>query len=157
MSLNWSTEKVKYFNDNPDKLWVKYNKDTPEEYEDVNVETKALIFGSMALGIGSITFENGMDFYARWKVLEKFDDFYLYAKYENDERVTVMLTPDVIVKHIGLGTNVSTETQTKWVNRLSESRDYVKNNISKADINSALKEAKEEYSSFIANKLQERV
>ena len=36
MSLDWSTQKVKHFTDNPDDLWVKYNVGTKEEYEDVN-------------------------------------------------------------------------------------------------------------------------
>ena len=34
MSLDWSTQKVKYFTENPDSLWVKYNEGTPEEYEE---------------------------------------------------------------------------------------------------------------------------
>jgi hypothetical protein len=50
MSLNWSTQKVKYFDDNPDKLYVKISEGNPDEYEDVNDETKALIFGSMSVG-----------------------------------------------------------------------------------------------------------
>ena len=34
MTLDWNTSKVKYFNDNPDDLWVKYNEGTKEEYSD---------------------------------------------------------------------------------------------------------------------------
>lgn len=123
MSLNWSTQRVEYFKQNPDELWVKYHKGTPEEYEDVNAETKALIFGSMALGLGSITEKNASDWYARWKMYEKYEGFTLYSIYrEGSGYEEVYLTPEVILKHVGLGMNVSDETTTNWCKRFSKPR-----------------------------------
>lgn len=123
MSLNWSTEKVQYFKQNPDELWVKYRKGTPEEYEDVNAETKALIFGSMSLGLGSITEKNASEWYARWKMYEKYDGFSLYSMFKEDGTYEdIYLTPEVILKHIGLGMNVSDETTTNWCKRFAKPR-----------------------------------
>jgi hypothetical protein len=122
MSLNWSTQKVEYFKQNPDELWVKYRKGTPEEYEDVNAETKALIFGSMALGLGSITEKNASEWYARWKMYEKYAGFTLYSVYDKESNKIneVYLTPEVILKHIGLSMNVSDETTATWCKRFAK-------------------------------------
>ena len=122
MSLNWSTQRVKYFNDNPDELWVKYCKDTPEEYEDVNAITKSLIFGSMAIGIGDITESNASDVYARWKIFEKYDDFSLGSQYnpETESYDKIFVSPEVILQHIGLSTNVSFETNAAWAKRYAK-------------------------------------
>ena len=115
MSLNWSTQRVKYFDDNPDKLYVKISEGNPDEYEDVNAETKGLIFGSMSIGFGTITEKNASEWYARWKMLENYDKYALCSvlredgKYEN-----VYLTPEIVIKHIGLSTNVSLVTTANW-------------------------------------------
>ena len=118
MSLNWSTQNVRYFKDNPDDLWVKYSKGTPDEYEDVNAETKSLIFGSMALGLGSIKYSNINKWWARWKIYEKYDSFYLYSKVVDNKIEEVYLTKDVLLKHVGLSMNVSDETDTNWATRV---------------------------------------
>lgn len=119
MSLNWDTRNVKYFQDNPDDLFVTYGKGTKEEYEDLNVETKSLVFGSMAVGIGAINYKLAPSWYARWKVLEKYDDFYLYSKFIDGNVVRTYLTPEILTKHKGLTTNVSDETDAKWCKRIS--------------------------------------
>lgn len=152
MSLDWSTQKVKYFTDNPDDLWVKYNAGTKEEYEDVNAETKALIFGTMAMGINNINYKNAPDFYARWKVFEKFDDLYLYSTYDGKEVTKTYLTPDVIFKHFGLSTNANMETEAKWVQRIAKSfaSGYRKTEASAKDIRDCIKDAKEEFESFFS-------
>lgn len=157
MSLNWSTEKVRYFTENPDTLWKKYREGTVEEYEDVNAETKALIFGTMALCLNQITMKNAADFYARWKVFEKFDNFYLYSIYDGQKSIKTYLTPEVVAKHIGLSTNATTRKETEWVNNLA--KNYERENrevpVTKKDIQDALKEAKEEYETYIYNKITE--
>ena len=124
MSLNWSTQKVQYFKDNPDELWRTYSKGTAEEYEDLNAETKSLVFGSMALGLSDITESNASEWYARWKMYEKYEDLYLYSFFneETNKYDRVYLTPDIIVKHIGLSTNASIETTTAWSNRFAKPR-----------------------------------
>jgi hypothetical protein len=118
MTLNWSTQSIKHFKDNPDDLWVKYSKGTPDEYEDVNAETKSLIFGSMSLGLGSIKYSNINKWWARWKIYEKYDSFYLYSKFVNNEIEKVYLTKDVLLKHVGLSMNVSEEADAKWATRV---------------------------------------
>lgn len=121
MSLNWSTEKVKYFNEHPDELWVKYN-DGYHDYDDVNAETKSLIFATMAIGIGSLTINTAADFYARFKILEKFDNLSVYIWFdENNKKQTKYIDHQIVMKHIGLGTNVSKETKTNWIKRMVKS------------------------------------
>ena len=121
MSLNWSTEKVQYFKDNPDDLWVKFREGTAEEYEDVNVETKSLIFGSMAVSVGSITYKNAPLFYARWKFFEKYDNFYLYSTFDGKTSEKVYITPEVLIKHMGLSMNVSDQSDREWAKRIAKS------------------------------------
>ena len=152
MSLDWSTQKVKYFTENPDSLWVKYNEGTPEEYEDVNAETKSLIFGTMAMGINNINYKNAPEFYARWKVFEKFDDLYLYSTYDGKESIKTYLTPDVLFKHLGLSTNANMETEAEWVRRIEKSfaSGYRKIEASAKDIRNCIKDAKEEFESFFS-------
>lgn len=129
MSLNWDTTKVKYFNEHKDELWTKYNEGTVEEYEDVNAETKALIFGTMAVGIGDLKISNAADFYARWKILEHYDKLYLYSRFSYDEAGNcesdleyTYLTPNVLIKHIGLSTNVNNVSRTEWIKRYVRNR-----------------------------------
>lgn len=113
MSLDWNTTKVQYFKDHPDELWVKI-KTNFDEYDDVNAETKALIFGSMAVGLGSITNANAPEWYARWKLLEEYDGLYLYRTFGEGTDEKVYLTPEVLLKHINLSTNVSNTTTAAW-------------------------------------------
>lgn len=157
MSLNWTTEKVKYFKDHPDELWVKVNEGKPGEHEDVNVETKSLIFGSMALGIGSITYKTAPDYYARWKLFEKYDNFHLYSVWDGEETTYTYLTPQVVVKHFGLGTNVSTESESVWVKRIAKqyiqdhARHYRDNLVSENEIKAFLRQAKQEFEDSFNN------
>lgn len=127
MSLDWDTTKVKYFNQNPDELWTTYNKGTDDEYADVNAETKALIFGTMAVGIGNLTIGSAADYYARWKIFEKYDDMYVYCWFEDNEKKVQYLTTDMLMKHIGLKTNVSNEAKKSWIDRMVKHYGYDKN------------------------------
>lgn len=151
MSLNWSTENVKYFQDNPDELWVTYRKGEKDQYEDVNAETKALIFGSMALGIGCINYKNAPDFYARWKFFEKYDNFYLYSTWDGEKSTKEYLTPKIVLKHFGLVTNVSTESETVWAKRIAKNyaqehaRGYRDNLVTEKEIRAFLRESKIEF------------
>lgn len=157
MSLNWTTEKVKYFEDHPDELWVKVNEGKPGEQEDVNAETKALIFGSMALGIGSISYKSAPDYYARWKFFEKHDNFYLYSTWDGSESTYAYLTPQIVVKHFGLSTNVSTESESVWAKRIAKNyaqehaRGYRDSLITESHIKVFLRNAKEEFEDSFNN------
>jgi hypothetical protein len=151
MTLNWSTQNVKYFKDHPDELWTRINVGLPGEQEDLNVETKSLVFGSMALGIGNINYKNGPDFYARWKLFEKYDNFCLYSVWNGEETIKTYLTPKVIIKHFGLSTNVSTESETVWAKRIAKSyasdhsRGYRDTLVTEKEIRAFLREAKIEF------------
>ena len=112
----------------------------------------------MAVGIGSITYKTAPDFYARWKFFEKYDGFYLYSVYTGTEDIKTYLTPDVIVKHFGLGTNVSNETENVWVKRMAKAytqqharheRDSL---VSENEIKAFLRKAKQEFEDSFYNK-----
>ena len=119
MPLTWNASEIQYFKDNPDEIWIKAES-FGEEYDDVNYETKGLIFGSMATCIGSITEAKAPEFYARWKVLEKFDNFNMFSKWNEETKQIedVPLSPEVIAKHINLSMNVSYISTTQWVTNL---------------------------------------
>lgn len=145
MTLDWNTSKVKYFNDNPDELWVTYRKGTTEEHEDVNAETKSLIFGTMSVGIGDLKYKNAPDFYARWKIMEHYDRLYLYSEFENSELKYTYLTPSVLIKHLGLSTNVGYVSRTEWIRR------YVKSHANDRyiEIKPNLKDITKMYNEFL--------
>ena len=121
MPLNWNAERIKFFQENPDDLYVDVPGDNGSTYSDLNVVTKSLVFGTMSVGIGDLTFKNAPDYYARWKMLEEHDGYYLYGKV-NDEGdfVRFYLTPEIIMQHIGLATNVSHVSKKEWVTRLAK-------------------------------------
>lgn len=162
MSLNWSTEKIKYFNDNPDALWVKYREGEVEEYTDVNAETKSLIFGTMAVGIGYIDYKNAPSFYARWKLMEKLDGLYLYSTWMNGESEKIYLTPDVLVKHFGLATNVGKVSDKEWLDRyhknyaLENARGNRTAPYSYSDMRNMIKEGKEDFEEYFIGIATER-
>lgn len=129
MPLTWDASKIKYFQEHEDELWVTYGKGTAEQYEDVNAETKSLIFGAMSVGVGSIKLSTAADFYARWKILEEYDYLSVYCWFdENNVKHTQKLTPEIVKKHFNLAMNVSTEKKAHWINRiltyLNRSRDH---------------------------------
>lgn len=114
MSLDWSVKNVKYFNENPDELWVKVYEGTVEEHSDVNVITKSIIFGTMAVGVGNLDWDKCPDFYARWKSLEEYDGLYLYAVQHESSIVKKYLTPQDVIRHMNLTTNVGFVNENDW-------------------------------------------
>jgi hypothetical protein len=160
MTLDWNTTKVKYFSENPDKLWVTYYEGTPQQYDDVNAETKTLIFATMAIGIGNIKMNNASDFYARFKIMEKYDKISLYSRFVYDENGDseleyTYLTPDVVVKHIGLSTNVSHVSKKDWITRYvknSSNSRYIEDKPNIKDLTKLYSTLQEEFEgSFYAN------
>jgi hypothetical protein len=133
MPLNWNATEIQYFKDNPDELWVK-SKSFGEEYDDVNAETKSLIFGSMAVGIGRITETSAPEFYGRWKVLEKIDDICVTSVYDGTDIIKNYITPDIVSKHIGLSMNVIDISRTKWAANYLRNTPHVKNKYRPTDI-----------------------
>ena len=85
--------------------WELKNKETVEELtNDENWGmTQNMIFGTMSIGLRSITQENWKDFYARMVVT--------FPK--------VGITPEDVYKRIGLQTNAETLTQLQWMKRMT--------------------------------------
>lgn len=119
MPLTWNVKNVKYYQDNLDELYVKVE-EFGQEYEDVNAQTKTIIFATMALGIGNLSEANAPEFYGRFKVLEKLDDFYITSHYDGEKLVKNYITPAIVHKHIGLSTNVGWESTTAWTTRTAK-------------------------------------
>lgn len=119
MALTWNVKNVKYYQENVDSLYVKVE-EFGQEYDDVNPETKMIIFSTMAIGIGNLSEVNAPEFYGRFKVLEKLDDFYLTSYVKDGELIKNYITPEIVHKHIGLVTNVGWESTTAWTSRTAK-------------------------------------
>lgn len=152
MPLTWNVANVKYYQDNLDELYIKA-KEFGEEYDDVNPETKMIIFSTMAIGIGNLSEENAPEFYGRFKVLEKLDDFYLTAYSRDGQIVKNYITPAIVHKHIGLVTNVSWESTTAWTSRTAKNDRFNKTSIdySAKDLRSIIAFYSLEYKEFTSH------
>lgn len=118
MPLTYDTTRIKYFKENPDELTVQVKESPEYTYEDLNPETKALVFGSMITDIGSLTIKSACDYYARYKILEKYDNLSFLSRATGKGWEAVYLTPEVVIKHIGLHTNVFNTSKSEWVKRI---------------------------------------
>jgi len=104
----------------------------------------------MSIGIGDLKYKTAPDFYARWKIMENYDRLYLYSEFvydenDNSELKYTYLTPDVVIKHLGLSTNVSYISRTEWIRR------YVKSHANDRylEIKPNLKDITKMYNSFL--------
>jgi hypothetical protein len=107
MSLNWNLEQIRNYET---VCWIR-NEETGER-ERMNPVTEALIFNSMAIGIGRITADNAAEVYARTSILEGINGALLHKRGE-----PVMITFDDISAHVGLWCNVSFESRKEWAMR----------------------------------------
>ena len=112
MSLNWSIENVENFKE---VCWVPDPDD--EEMVHLNPVTHNLIWTTISIGMGEITEKNAEEFYLRTSMWQRLSDLWTA-----EER----LTYEDVLRHIGLHTNVSYETKTKWLNRMY---DYEKREV----------------------------
>jgi hypothetical protein len=104
MSLDYMLDKIE---DYENVCWLPApTKENPEAVE-MNPVTHALIFATIAVGIGKITKENVAEFAARFRMLEKIDGAWLAGS----------ITDVEFRAHIGLATNVSNETRAQWAAR----------------------------------------
>jgi len=95
-----------------------WTNDEKTEIRKLNSVTHALIFGSMAIGIGKITQANHEEVYLRYAMEEKIFGTRLRRKNEEGEWVDRSITLADIKRHIGLGTNVSLDSKAKYKNHL---------------------------------------
>lgn len=103
MSLNWSLENVE---------------NGQELASNMDATTESIIWYTMLIGMPSITEDNAVEFYKRVAFYEKLFGSNVYHIDENNNRVSDYITIDDINKHIGLRTNASTITATKYRNHI---------------------------------------
>ena len=108
-----------------------YNKD-----DSMNPVTHALIFGSMATGIGEITEKTVEKVAERFAALELSGVTYLLNKDEDSCRNPTL---DEVRAHIGLETNVSRVTDAMFKRQLGESLFSQAKDLVKAQLESASK------------------
>src|SRR3954463_2341013 len=108
MSLSWNVENVK---DYEKVCWIG-EKGDPERR--INPVTETLVFGTMAVGMGSITENNVGEFAARFRVMEKVHGAFLVK----GGGKPWYLSDEDFIAHIGLYTNVSSETRPQWASRI---------------------------------------
>lgn len=146
MALSFDLEKVSFFKDNPDQLWIEYEMNGGK-HSDVNPETKSIIFGCMLTSINSITENTAPDYYGRWKVLEMLDDIYVSSSQTSEGIKKNYITPLIVNKHIGLRTNVSNVTLVRWSSNIV--RNSVNCKYSAAEIRSIAQFHAIEYRDFM--------
>ena len=102
MSLNYDLTKC-------ENLRFKDESLTEEERDAAWWWTEAVIFRTMAVGIGEITAENAIEFWTRNMI---------YSLLTHDPR----LSYELILEHVGLTTNVPKESDTKWRKRILDGK-----------------------------------
>lgn len=116
MSLNWDISKVKNWEELYDKgTWkndFEFEPDPKGKEKRLQTRTDALIWVTMSVGMGQITEKNHEEFFKRVAFLET-----IGSAYRMRGGKPVKYTLEDIKRHIGLSTNVSTETQAKWLKR----------------------------------------
>lgn len=110
MALTWDLGKIK----NYEEVCFKKNEDGTET---MTSETEAMIWATMAVGIGRITDLNAADFYSRIHFYEKVFGSFLIS-FEDGNRTEHYLTPEIVNNHIGLHTNVGKETDAAFRTRI---------------------------------------
>jgi hypothetical protein len=84
---------------------------------DAGSKTTALIYASMSIGMDEITAENAGEFYSRIKILEGVIGSFVVVK-EGDTRQDYYFSTGEISRRIGLKTNASLLTRTKFLNHM---------------------------------------
>lgn len=83
----------------------------------LNPTTHAIVFMTMAIGMGSITNKNVDEFIMRVMLEQEMSGPWLYEM-KGDERVGVYVTPNDVRRHTGLTTNVSRMTRVQYRKRV---------------------------------------
>lgn len=127
MSLNWSIEDVKDWEEikichNPEGS----NDDLTREQLVESIITQAIVFRTMAVGIGHITEENADEFYVRSKMWERLNGSTVRLAGED-----YSITLKDILRRVGLRTNASRFTDAQFdKNRSREMRQIAESYLS---------------------------
>lgn len=111
MALTWDITNIE---DHKNVVWIPAPTEENPEAVRMNPVTEVLIFGTISVGLGSITDKNVDEFAARFRVIEKLHGPMLTAKNRKDRFVT----DEEFIAHIGLVCNVSNETRSQWARRM---------------------------------------
>ena len=112
MSLDWDVSKV------ADDVRLTQDPETGDAV--MNPVTNAIIWATIAVGIGEITEKNAREFYTRLHAWELSLGAYLTMADDDGKRRDYLITPEDIRAHIGLRTNVFPyESATKWSRKLT--------------------------------------
>jgi hypothetical protein len=123
MPLNYDITKIAMYKDKYDDAYQEYQQ-FGETYKDVKPFLKGLIFAGGMVALGSITFKNVSEWYARLKLCEDMYHTYLVSRYDEDKEdyVNIPLEAKELVKYIGLSTNHSTITRGQWVKNVKRNQ-----------------------------------
>jgi hypothetical protein len=117
MALHWNVSKVA---DGDSVCWETAEADIPMRGIEKGKQylapvTNALIWSTIAVGLGSITAENAELFADRLTLWER-----VFGTMLSNADGSVPLTEADVRRHIGLSTNVSKETDAQWAKKLVE-------------------------------------
>jgi hypothetical protein len=123
MPLNYDITKIAMYKDKYDDAYQEYQQ-FGETYKDVKPFLKGLIFAGGMVALGSITFKNVSEWYARLKLCEEMYHTYIVSRYDEDKEdyVNIPLEAKELVKYIGLSTNHSTITRGQWVKNVKRNQ-----------------------------------
>ena len=112
MALSWQVDGIK------DYETVCWEGEKGSIDRRMNPVTEALIFGTMSVGLGSITDKNVDEFAARFRIIEKIHGAQLYKPKEGGGIEDWFVSDEDFIAHIGLVCNVTNETRSKWAQRI---------------------------------------
>jgi len=148
MPLNYDISDIAMYKDNFDEAYTEYTQ-FGDTYKDVKPFLKGLIFAGGMIGLGSITYRNVSEWYARLKMCEEMYHTYLTTEYveEEDTYKNKPLDAKDLVKYIGLHTNHSNLTRGVWVKNVKR---YQNVNLSHSQIQYRLKKLEEQFEKEVA-------
>lgn len=123
MPLNYNLQGISMYKDNFDDAYTEYTQ-FGDTYKDVKPFLKGLIFSGGMVALGSITYKNVSEWYARLKLCEEMYNTYLTRELTEDgmDYKDKPLTAKELVKYIGLSTNHSTVTRGQWVKNVKRNQ-----------------------------------
>jgi hypothetical protein len=130
VSLNWDVSNIQ----NHDEVCFFYAPDDDPNHgvskgdRLLNPVTNSLIWATIAVGIGDLSEVNAAEFFARLRLIERLDGPFLIRAVDPEtgrrpEGPGAFITTDEVRAHIGLTTNVSFESRTRWLNRVKHDLD----------------------------------
>ena len=143
MPLNYDISDIAMYKDNYDEAYTEY-KQFGDTYKDVKPFLKSLIFAGGMVALGSITYKNVSEWYARLKLCEEMYKTFLTTQYDEEVEsyVDKPLEAKELVKYIGLHTNHSTITRGQWVKNVKR---YQNVTLSHSQIQYRLKKLEEQF------------